>query len=474
MRPCMEWIGSFLLGILVFSCVLQLFWAHALSAIARKTGQNDLMQMIAWIPLLQLAPMLAAGGGSVLRFLAAMVALAIGNGVLLVVAAFLGDAFGSGLAALGIGVSALIAVGYFGGLFWRMAVARELSGWVGLLLFVPIVNFFVYPYIAFHDGWVGPHKIGLLFGLIITLASSAPSFLLVGALSSGEGLPPELATLMQQPGLGSLENLDELIAAMPTDSPAGDPDQPAGVPSHLPSEVGRDHAASLRALFALQNRFQQLEQIATPRQLGSEAGRTQTLELIRTTRAELEAYRGVLDNASFEQLATHLLEIEARLHDPSKTAALAPHSAADARPTWSPRERRKSAPGPAAIASFSEDSAPPVRPFPVQADADCGVGTELRNQATDRGDEEWCQQLPERGGLRHGWYARYFADGRPESMGEYREGLRVGVWTRFHASGSVRAQAEFREGLQHGWMLSFDEAGARQKAVRFDAGTALR
>ena len=59
----MEWIGPLLIGILVLGGVFQLFWAYAISAIAQKTEQSEFMQVLAWIPLLQIAPTLAAGGG---------------------------------------------------------------------------------------------------------------------------------------------------------------------------------------------------------------------------------------------------------------------------------------------------------------------------------------------------------------------------------------------------------------------------
>ena len=38
------------------------------------------------------------------------------------------------------------------------AERRDLPRFVGLLCFVPVVNFFVYPYMAFHDGFVAPNK----------------------------------------------------------------------------------------------------------------------------------------------------------------------------------------------------------------------------------------------------------------------------------------------------------------------------
>jgi len=116
----------------------------------------------------------------------------------------------------------------------------------------------------------------------------------------------------------------------------------------------------------------------------------------------------------------------------------------------------------------------PMRAFPVQAAETCPSGTELRSRTSEKGEEEWCQQLAGNGGLRHGWYARYFEGGQPEQVGEYRDGLRVGVWTRFYPAGQVRAQAQFSEGLQHGWLLSFDESGERNRARRFERGAAVR
>jgi hypothetical protein len=139
-------------------------------------------------------------------------------------------------------------------------------------------------------------------------------------------------------------------------------------------------------------------------------------------------------------------------------------------------ERRTLAgsPDPAAIPAYSEKSLPPTRTLPIQRADECPMGTELRSEKGDRGNEEWCQQLAELGGLRHGWYARCAAEGRPELLGEHRNGLRVGVWTRFHPSGAVRAQAEFVRGLQHGWLLAFDESGDRTKAIRFEEGVPTR
>lgn len=92
------------------------------------------------------------GVGSVGRFLVGSTALIVGNVALLAVAAFLGDAFGQAVAALGLALTGLLCGFYFGRIACNTADARDLPGWMGLLLFVPILNLFVYPYFAFHDG----------------------------------------------------------------------------------------------------------------------------------------------------------------------------------------------------------------------------------------------------------------------------------------------------------------------------------
>jgi hypothetical protein len=52
-----------------------------------------------------------------------------------------------------------------------------------LLVAVPGISFFVYPVIAFHDGWLAPHKRGAPIGLLLALGSiTLPYSLLEGAL----------------------------------------------------------------------------------------------------------------------------------------------------------------------------------------------------------------------------------------------------------------------------------------------------
>jgi hypothetical protein len=500
METVIALILPFMLGLLGLSIVLQLLWTWSLSAIAAKTEQSELMQVLAWIPILQIAPMIVAGGGSVGHFLLGALGLILGVGALATVSAVLGSTLGMLISGLSIGVATLLCIVYFGRLAWNTALNRDLSGWVGLLVFVPFANLIAYPYLAFHDGWIAPHKLGLVIGLVLTFGSAAPTYQTIRMLQEGGELSTQLALLasdeLEIEGLeASLEQqLQQQLASelarqlgeegRPTfelvlgedahsDAPSSDgytgaepraSERGTGQRSkkNRNAQVGdRDARASIRALLALKSRFEALEQRTQPNRLQQPGERARAREGLHSIRSELEAHRDMLDRPTFDELARHLGEIEARIEESSQSQTAA-------------RRAIAGSPGPAAIPAYSEQSLPPTRPIRIQPADECPTGTELRSEKGDQGEEEWCQQLAEFGGLRHGWYARYAADGRPESLGEYDNGLRVGVWTRFHPSGEVRAQAEFAKGLQHGWLLSFDESGERTKAIRFEQGAPAR
>ena len=118
-----------LVFIFAFFVLLELVFCYALQAIADK--QNLSASWMAWVPLLQLYPMVMVGSSSFQPFLVLM-----GAGI---AAAILGAFLGP----LGI----LIAVAwcawalvYFVALFWNTAEKRGVSGWIGLLAFVPLVE----------------------------------------------------------------------------------------------------------------------------------------------------------------------------------------------------------------------------------------------------------------------------------------------------------------------------------------------
>ncbi len=472
----MEWIGPFLIGILVLGGILQLFWAYAISAIAQKTDQSELMQVLAWIPLLQIAPTLAAGGGSVVRFLIGMVALVVGNAALIAMAALLGDSFGRAVAALGLGLTGLLCLFYFGRIACNTATARDLPGWMGLLLLVPILNFFIYPYFALHDGWIGPNKVGLVIGSILVVGGLTPTFDVVRLMNENGGPSSELLLAISQAdfaGLAetannpleiSVDSVDPTSIALLNDSPLGSPNSE---PRSSQSE-----GQAIRALYKLKTRFDSLNSLATPESLLVDDHRVRALGIIQAIRTDLEAHRETIDASTYGELATHLLDIEARVHAQSAPTLTTQGSRTTTRNSqFAPAAPAALDPaGRIRTPSYSDSTAPPVRPYPVQASNECPEGTESRTKEHEHGEDEWCQQLSAYGGLRHGWYARYHQDGRPESMGQYENGLRVGVWTRFYPTGEVRAQAEFREGMQHGWVLTFDKAGERTRSARFEGG----
>ncbi len=446
-----------MLGFLVLVGLGQLFWTYCIGVIAQKTDQSSFMQVLAWIPLLQIAPTLAAGGGSIGRFVIGTIALVIGNAALIAVSTQLGSAFGRSIAGLGLALTALLGLFYFGRIACNTAIARNLPGWMGLLLFVPILNFFVYAYFALHDGWIGPHKVGLAVGSVLILGSLAPSFEVVRMLDANGGLPPELIRAITESAFVDL---------------GSDADQRLENPSNGRADLAQREVESIRVLYQLKERFDTLDSLASPPNLLTHDQRIRALGIIQSIRADLESQHETLDASTFRELATHLLTIEARVHAPTAAASRPPliHSSTGSRGNFQFVPAALDPSAESASPSYSDATHPPIRPYPLQLSNDCPPDTEMHTARGAQGEEEWCQQLETHGGLRHGPYARYQQDGGPESMGEYEDGLRVGVWTRFYSTGKVRAQAEFRKGLQHGWVVTFDKAGERTRGVRFENG----
>jgi hypothetical protein len=167
----MEWIAPLIFSVLVTATVLQLLWAHSLSAIARKNDLGSMMEVFAWVPLLQLVPMLAVGGGAVGRALLGLSVIIVGNVAVFSAAAMLGEGLSPALTGIALLCTMLICTGYFMQIYWNTAAHPGLPGWVGILMFVPLVNFFVYRFIAFHDGWARPHVAGMILGTVMTLGS---------------------------------------------------------------------------------------------------------------------------------------------------------------------------------------------------------------------------------------------------------------------------------------------------------------
>jgi antitoxin component YwqK of YwqJK toxin-antitoxin module len=90
------------------------------------------------------------------------------------------------------------------------------------------------------------------------------------------------------------------------------------------------------------------------------------------------------------------------------------------------------------------------------------------------GFKEWCERVGRDQGLKHGWYAEWYPDGRPSRSGAYEDGLRVGVWTRWYSNGRKRVQAEFERGLQHGKLTSWDRDGRQLGEQLFRNGSVVK
>ncbi len=110
--------------------------------------------------------------------------------------------------------------------------------------------------------------------------------------------------------------------------------------------------------------------------------------------------------------------------------------------------------------------------FIVPYRPDCPPGAERRGAEPPTAFKEWCERTGDSSGIKHGWYAEWFSDGRPATAGEYKDGLRVGVWTRWYPNGKKRVQAEFKDGLQDGRLMSWDENGAKQGEQLYAKGQA--
>ena len=169
----MEAIDAVLFGLLVIATLGYSISAHSLAAIARKTGQSNTMEILAWIPVLKIVPALAVGGGSVGSFLLGSLAILAANAALFLTAHFLGNTLGGVLMSVGLAATGLLCSAYLARICWNTAAARNLPSWFGLLVAVPGISFFVYPFMALHDGWIHPHKLGPLIG---SFFCSWPSF----------------------------------------------------------------------------------------------------------------------------------------------------------------------------------------------------------------------------------------------------------------------------------------------------------
>ena len=158
----MQTFGAFFVALAVTLTIVQVFFSYALQVIAEKNELSDSAAFIAWIPILNLYPFVKVGGGNFKTFVFG----SIGACVAAVVAVKGMTAMGGNLSLVAAAL-ALLGMVYFARIAMATAERRGLNKWLGLLALVPVANFLIYPYIAFHDGFKPPKKLALVLGLLL-------------------------------------------------------------------------------------------------------------------------------------------------------------------------------------------------------------------------------------------------------------------------------------------------------------------
>jgi hypothetical protein len=144
---------------------------------------------------------------------------------------------------------------------------------------------------------------------------------------------------------------------------------------------------------------------------------------------------------------------------------------------------------PEAVSAPSD--AKPAAPAPVRGD--CPEGTFQFGAEPPQGFEKWCHK--EVGGtwIKHGPYAKWFKNGKPEATGEYADGVQAGRWTEYGETGN-KSEGEYAAGKRTGtwtlrhpdgmrevgafasgerdgaWTIFWDEKEVRKEAGKFVAG----
>jgi len=334
-----------LFAIVLAGLLLSLLLCYAIQVNADKLQVPA--PWLAWIPLLQIYPLVKSGGASFLHCV--VMVLAVVPAALL--AAVLGPL---GFAVLLVWFVWMLV--FFVQVYWNTAVERGTSGWVGILAMLPGAGVLAHLYVALHDGPAAPSRVGLVLGLVFFVLPAIP----------------------------------QLQDARHMRTLAGD-----------------------------------LDAVAAASERGDGEGMARRMQSMLETMRRMNSFESEGDPDAMSRALS-------KLGDAAATGA-----AGDA------QELEAVSP------SFA-----------------CPEGTVERGAAPPDGLERWC----ERGGVRHGGYASWFADGDLRETGRYRDGERTGVWTRWFATGGKRAQAEFAHDREHGLVVTWDEFGRLQQTARFREG----
>jgi hypothetical protein len=445
------YLSSFMLAIMVLSVIVQFVYAYALQSLAHKNEMSSLAETLAWLPILNLYPFVVCGGGSFPRFLIGAAAFLAGTIGLGVMAGMMGE--DGGVMAIVLPVAGILAAlgmfFYFGRIFWRTAERRGLSGFIGLLNFVPIVNLFVYPYIAFHDGFAPVNKVGAGLGFLLIVGPAVAQYQMINMATNavetqvaeaGEsGSMNDLAAIMQQAAAGN----GTQIAATPSVANSWQA-QAMQISMQLSMLEALDPSDAAQA-GEIQSQLAQIKQQFSAIESSLPSDRAKSL---RQSLAAADLRLVDVDHANDEQAVEG-----GRREVAARTAIPAAPSTLGQMPPAPPA-------APATDATFD-----PEHGFPVPSDMSCQPGTE---QQGDPNGKLWCQVAG--GGLKHGWSTDRHPNGELALAGEYRDGLRHGVWTRWYDDGSLRVQAEFAHGLQDGRLIAWDRSGHVATEIEFEAG----
>jgi hypothetical protein len=318
--------------------------------------------------------------------------------------------------AAAVGIFVLVAVVYMASIVMTTAENRGLSKWLGLLSFVPLLNVFVYPYIAFHDGFRAPNKIGLLLGLLLAFGP----------------LP------------GQIQMVDELVAMAR---------QYEGVLGAATDGSGFDAEAFQNAMGGLGASIEMGEMddpLAMMQAMNAEPTPEMQGEL-EQARERLEAMAGA-----------------------GAVAQPAAYAAPDGAPDTLVGDRtgggQAAPPASAAAALTGSIGRDGDRGFATPETPACPPGAAAQGNGPPDGLKRWCARVGADAGVKHGWLTAWHQNQAMAMAGEYRDGIRVGVWTRWYPSGSKRVQAEFTDGLQHGALIAWNERGEKVYEGRFSAG----
>jgi glutaredoxin len=194
---------ALVLGVGAVHFALTALFAYTLQAISDKTDAAP--AWMSWVPFVQMHPFIRAAGTT-------WTALLVWIALLIAVTVLAAMASSSSYAGHAQFAGVLLVLGslfYFGRMMWRLAVNREVSGFVGLACLVPLFGLPFYFYIAFHDGPVRPNAVGL--GVVLVLA-----------IVSATGFQSDLSELRAVLGTGAaLFDSAGLQASMES----GDPDE---------------------------------------------------------------------------------------------------------------------------------------------------------------------------------------------------------------------------------------------------------